>query len=222
MSPAGKFDQEIEAKVAELTALLFWQHGAIEVNLEEPFRLTSGALTPIYINCRLLISYPATRDILMSLCKGLYEQRGLSCECVAGGETAGMPFGGWLADRLNKPFVYVRKKAKAHGVKSRLEGVPRGQVLLVEDMVTDGGSKVGFIEGIREADCSVTDCLILVDREQKGDENLAKLGVRLHTLTALSDCLRVGLESGLITSQALEEVNRYLAAPEKWSQLRQS
>jgi len=207
---------EMERNIGRITSEILWRHGAIEVNREHPFQLSSGDFTPIYINCRLLISYPETRDILMSFVHYLCRQRNIDCDCVAGGETGGMPFGSWVAERMDKPFVYVRKKRKGHGGGLRVEGVASGKVLLVEDLITDGGSKMGFIQGLREAGCTVTDCVVLVDREQQGSENLAQQGVTMHTLVGISSCLEEGRAIGLLSSEDLSEVKNYLADASAW------
>ncbi len=207
---------EIEKQIAEIAGHFLWRHKAIQVNEGQPFRLASGAFTPIYINCRLLISFPSTRDILISFARYLYQERELECDCIAGGETAGIPFAAWLAEKLDKPFLYVRKRRKDYGDSQRLEGVPRGKVLLVEDLMTDGGSKVGFIEGIREAGCTVSDCLVFVDREQNGTETLEKMGVTVHSLVGLSTCLKIGQAMGLLSEDSLAEVNHYLDDPSAW------
>lgn len=220
MENTGKQDKllnEIDSSIAEMAGRFLWHHQAIQVNERQPFRLSSGDLTPIYINCRVLISFPSTRDILISFARYLYHQRKLECDGIAGGETAGIPFAAWLAERLDKPFLYVRKRRKDHGGAQRLEGVPRGRVLLVEDLMTDGGSKVGFIEGIRESGCTVSDCLVLVDREQSGTQSLAKLGVTVHSLVRLSTCLEIGQAMGLLSEDSLAEVNDYLGDPAAWN-----
>jgi orotate phosphoribosyltransferase len=206
----------LDQKIAEVVSMLLWQHRAMEVRESKPFQLSSGNFAPLYINCRLLISYPSTRDIIISLARHLYHERNITADCIAGGETAGIAFGAWLAERLDKPFVYVRKKKKEHGTGSRLEGVAQGEILLFEDLITDGGSKISFIEGIREAGCKVSNCLVVVDREQGGQESLAKVGVRLHSLVTISTVLETGCALGLLSSEARDQVKEYLADPRGW------
>ena len=208
---------QIQKSIAEITAQLLWHHEAIAVNQDDPFRLASGDLAPLYINCRRLISFPQSRDLLIGFFHFLCRERDIRCDCVAGGETAGIPFGAWLAQRLDKPFIYVRKEPKGYGEGRRLEGVPEGQVLLVEDLLTDGGSKIGFVEGIREAGCSVSDCLVLVDREQNGSQKLQQMGVEVHPLVGLSTCLEVGESMAVISDESLAGVRRYLADPAAWA-----
>ncbi len=207
----------MDRRIAEMTSQLLWQHKVVQVNEQEPFRLASGNFAPIYINCRLLISFPSTRDILIGLARHLCQERQIECDCVAGGETAGIPFAAWLAEKLNKPLIYVRKKRKDYGGGQLLEGIAQGKVLLVEDLMTDGGSKVGFIEGIREAGCTISDCLVIVDRQQKGAQKLAEMGVTVHSLVELSTCLEMGQALGLLSEASLEEVKHYLEDPSAWN-----
>jgi orotate phosphoribosyltransferase len=206
----------IEQQICQLLALLLWKQQVIQVREKEPFRLASGNFSPIYVNCRPLISDPATRSLVLSFAHYYYLEQGLQADCIAGGETAGIPFGAWLARDLDKPFVYVRKKAKSYGLGTLIEGNASGQVLLFEDLITDGGSKLGFIEAIRAADCRISDCLVVVDRQAGGAEALRNLGIALHALTTLSQCLEVGIKEGILSADAGSQVNEYLADPESW------
>lgn len=207
----------MDEEICRVTSHLLWRCGCIEVRNRDPFQLTSGSFTPIYINCRALISHPAAREIIISFAQYLYEERRTQSDCIAGGETAGIPFGAWMAQRLAKPFVYVRKKKKEHGIGTRIEGTARGSVLLVEDLITDGGSKLAFIEAIRQAGCSISDCLVVADREEGGSDGLANVGVTLHSLARISVCLKMGFEMGLMSAENLHEVQEYLKDPAAWN-----
>lgn len=209
-----------DQKIAEIISQLLWEHRAVQVRDAEPFRLASGNFAPVYINCRLLISYPSTRGIITSFAQRIYHENNLAADCIAGGETAGIPFGAWLAERLDKPFVYIRKKKKEYGTGSRIEGFASGEVLLFEDLITDGGSKISFIDGIRDAGCTISSCLSVVDREQGGGEKLARSGVRLYSLAGISTCLEVGRSMGLLTAETLIQVRDYLANPREWHRRR--
>lgn len=209
-----------DQKIAEVVSLLLWEHQAVQVRDSEPFRLASGNFAPLYINCRLLISYPSTRGMITSFAQRIYHENGLAANCIAGGETAGIPFGAWLAERLDKPFVYIRKKKKEYGTGSRIEGVASGEVLLFEDLITDGGSKISFIDGIRDAGCTISSCFAVVDREQGGAEKLARAGVKLYSLTGISTCLEIGRQMGFMSSDTLKQVNDYLNDPRGWHQRR--
>ena len=210
----------IAQKMSQMLASLLWSQQVIQVRFNQPFRLASGNYAPIYINCRPLISDPAVRGLVLACAHYRFHAEGLSADCIAGGETAGIPFGAWLARDLDKPFVYVRKKAKSYGIDARIEGNAKGRVLLFEDLITDGGSKLGFIEAIRNAGCEIEDCLVVVDREGGGMEALSRLAVSLHALTTLSTCLEVGTEEGVLSAADGNQVREYFADPKVWHEHR--
>ena len=133
-----------------LTARALLETRSVHFNADEPFTHASGLIAPTYIDCRRLIGFPAERAALMDALTGMVE--GLGIDVVAGGETAGIPFAAWIAERMGLPMAYVRKKPKGYGRNARIEGpMEAGQrVLLVEDLTTDGGSKVSFVDAIRD------------------------------------------------------------------------
>ncbi len=149
-------------EIARLTARMLLEIGAVHFNAETPYIYSSGLPGPTYIDCRKLISYPRIRSTLMDfLAVTVMRNAGFEAfDNIAGGETAGIPFAALMAERLALPMTYVRKKPKGHGRGARIEGtMTEGQrVLLVEDLTTDGGSKIGFVDAIREtgATCAHT------------------------------------------------------------------
>jgi orotate phosphoribosyltransferase len=149
-------------EMARLTAAMLIEIGAIDFNAKEPFTHASGKQAPTYVDCRKLISYPRIRATLMDfMAVSIMREAGFEAfDNIAGGETAGIPFSALVAERLALPMTYVRKKPKGYGRNARIEGVmTEGQrVLLVEDLTTDGGSKLSFVDAIREtgATCSAT------------------------------------------------------------------
>lgn len=206
------------ARLREAAALLLWQHEAIRVRPDEPFRLASGNRSPIYVNCRRLVSEPVFLGLFTAAARLLLERSGALPDVVAGGETAGIPFATVLASALGRPLVYVRKKTKGYGLASRVEGhLESGEgVLLVEDLITDGGSKLGFLDALAEAGGEVTDALVVFDREQGGAEALSERGVRLHAVTGRAAALAAGEEVGLLDAEARRSVEAYFADPEAW------
>ena len=146
-------------KIAKATAAMLLEIEAVHVNARDPFILTSGAASPVYIDCRKLISFVRIRSALMGFASSvLAEDAGFEAfDSVAGGETAGIPFAAFLAERLALPMQYVRKKPKGFGRNAQIEGdLPDGSnVLLVEDLATDGGSKLLFADALREAGVEV-------------------------------------------------------------------
>ena len=144
-----------ETTPARLTARILIETRSVLFRPNEPFVLTSGRASPVYIDCRRLIAFPRARRRLMEMAAARIEETvGFeTLDVVAGGETAGIPYAAWLADRLMLPMCYIRKKPKGFGRNARIEGdlSPGQRALLVEDLATDGGSKLSFIEGLREA-----------------------------------------------------------------------
>ncbi|MGH6738103.1 MAG: orotate phosphoribosyltransferase, partial [Bradyrhizobium sp.] len=141
--------------IAEQTAKMYLECGAVRFMQDKPFIFTSGWASPVYNDSRWLISFPQVRSAMMDFAVRTIERdigHG-KFDTVAGGETAGIAFAAWVAERMNLPMQYVRKKAKGFGRNAQIEGKldPGQRVLLVEDLATDGRSKVNFVKAIRDA-----------------------------------------------------------------------
>ena len=210
-------------QIAQATAQMFLEVGAVHFMTDKPFIFTSGWASPVYNDCRWLISFPKVRRKLMDFCiVTIKREIGVDrIDAVAGGETAGIPFAAWVADRLDLPMQYVRKKPKGFGRNAQIEGqVIEGQrVLLVEDMTTDGRSKVNFCMALRAAGCIIEHCLVLFfyDIFPEGRKILGDLGIRLHALTTWWDILAVAKESGKFDPTMLAEVESFMRDPASWS-----
>lgn len=198
--------------------MILWDAKAIQISEKEPFKLTSGNMSPIYIDCRRVISFPVYRDMVTSFAHWFYVNENLDADYIAGGESAGIPYGAWLAQRLGLPFIYVRKEPKGHGLSAQIEGaLETGKtVLLYEDLITDGKSKLNFINGIKMAKCSVNTCLVIFDRLQGGKEALAADGVVLYSMTDLDTTFEIGVETAAMTQDGLRSVKEYLEDPKGW------
>ncbi|HXV24288.1 MAG TPA: orotate phosphoribosyltransferase [Alphaproteobacteria bacterium] len=196
---------------------------AVHFRPREPFKLTSGRLSPVYIDCRKIIGFPRARAKVIDLAVAHIEEAiGFErIDVVAGGETAGIPFAAWIAERLALPMVYVRKTPKGFGRGAQLEGNWKDgdRMLLVEDLATDGGSKLGFIEAIRKAGADVANALVIFHYGifPASTERLAELGVRLHGLATWWDVLAEAEASGALSGSDLAAVRRFLEAPEGWT-----
>lgn len=195
-----------------------WDVGAISVDVSKPFLLKSGILSPIYIDCRRIISYPAVRrQVTDAFFNELNVHGGV--DVVAGCETAGIPLAAWLSERADLPLVYVRKKAKGHGKRAQVEGeLKEGQrVVLCDDVITDGGSKKTFIAGLRSAGGRPVGCYVIIDREAGGVAFMARSKVRLSSLSTLSRLVRFGLENGKIAAEQHSQLDSFLRDPFGWS-----
>jgi orotate phosphoribosyltransferase len=209
--------------MARQVARMLLEIGAVHFRTDEPYKFTSGMASPVYIDCRKLISYPRIRSACMDFaCSMLAQDAGFErFDAVAGGETAGIPFAAWIADRLALPMQYVRKKPKGFGRDARIEGdIREGQrVLLVEDLTTDGGSKVNFVEALREAgaECSHTVVVFYYDIFPEVHERLGEHGIKLHYLATWRDVLAEARAGSYFDAETTDQVEAFLNAPLDWS-----
>lgn len=143
---------------------------------------------------------------------------------VAGGETAGIPFAAFVAERMGLPMTYIRKKPKGHGRGARIEGdmTEDQRVLLVEDLTTDGGSKLSFVDAIRDtgATCAHTAVVFYYDIFPETRRTLGDHGVTLHSLCTWWDVLAEAKSQGVFSSETLEDVENFLNAPAEWQAAR--
>ena len=209
--------------MARLTARMLIEVEAVHFRPEDPYIFTSGWASPVYIDCRKLISYPRIRQTLMDFgASVILRDIGFeSVGAIAGGETAGIPFAAWLADRLMLPMQYVRKKPKGFGRDAQIEGDFREGVktLLVEDLNTDGRSKVKFCEALRTAGAVVEHTFVVFNYDifPQTQEILGKAGIQLHALATWWDVLAACKESEHLGAEAIAEVERFLNDPVRWS-----
>ncbi|SEW17270.1 orotate phosphoribosyltransferase [Cognatiyoonia koreensis] len=209
-------------EIAKLSAGMLLEIGAISFNAKEPFTHASGKKAPTYVDCRKLISFPRIRSTLMDfLTVTVMRECGFEAfDNIAGGETAGIPFSALVAERLALPMTYVRKKPKGYGKNARIEGVMQeGQrVLLVEDLTTDGGSKLSFVDAIREtgATCDATAVIFFYGIFDGVEKALADHGVKLVHLCTWWDVLAEAKARGAYDTQTLETVEAYLRDPSGW------
>ncbi|WP_300434179.1 orotate phosphoribosyltransferase [uncultured Mameliella sp.] len=206
-------------EMARLTARMLWEIEAVNFMTDEPFKLASGQLSPVYIDCRKLISYPRIRSTLMDfLTVTVMRNAGFEAfDNIAGGETAGIPFAALVAERMGLPMTYVRKKPKGYGRNARIEGaMTEGQrVLLVEDLTTDGGSKLSFVDAIREtgATCGHTAVIFYYGIFPETIKTLGDHGVELHHLCTWWEVLA---EAPAKHAGVLAEVESFLKDPHAW------
>ncbi len=213
-------------EMARLTARMLLEIEAVHFNAAEPFTLASGLPSPTYIDCRKLISFPRIRATLMDfLTVTVMRNAGFEAfDNIAGGETAGIPFAALVAERMALPMTYVRKKPKGYGRNARIEGaMSEGQrVLLVEDLTTDGGSKLSFVDAIREtgATCGHTAVIFYYDIFPETRATLGDHGVTLHHLCTWWDVLAEARAQKAFDGATLEEVERFLEDPRAWQAAR--
>ena len=211
------FDRK--AKASELLLEI----GAVHCNLERPFIFTSGWASPVYVDCRKLISYPRERREIVHLCaeeieKSIGRQK---FDLVAGGETAGIPFASWIAEYFFVPMIYVRKKPKEFGRLAQIEGTlePGKRVILVEDLTTDAKSKVNFCQALKHAGAAVEHAVVIFyyGVYPDAEANLRQAGVNLHALTDWKTTLAVAEAKGFFDRRQAAVVREFLRDPAAWS-----
>ena len=216
--------KKLDDKIARTTAKFLLEINAIHFNSVSPFTLTSGLKSPVYIDCRKLISYPKARSILINFLSDIVVNKiGLDkVESLVGGETAGIPFASFLASKLKLPMHYVRKKPKGFGVNNYIEGnnIKGKKVILVEDLTTDGGSKIKFCNSIRKAGATVEETIVLFYYNIFDDvtDKLKKSGINLNYLACWWDILNYCKEDkSIIDNETITQIEQFLISPKEWS-----
>lgn len=211
------------AVMAELLAKMLWEIKAVHFNAETPYKYASGIMSPVYIDCRKLLSFPRVRSTVMDFAAStLLRDAGFEqFDCIAGGETAGIPFAALLADRLGLPMIYVRKQPKGHGRNAQIEGDMKegSRVLVIEDLTTAGGSMFKFIDAIRAAGGIVDHgiALFFYGIFPEAQQRFASGKVLLHHIATWREVLAIAKQQKLFDDKTLQEVEAFLDAPLAWS-----
>jgi len=193
--------------------------GAVGFKPENPIIFKSGIVSPIYVDNRRFPFYPKEWRSVIEGFQTLIEEDHIDFEVLAGIETAGIPHSAALGYALNKPSVFVRKKIKDHGTKSRIEGgvVKKKKVVLIEDLVTTGGSSLAGVEALRDGQAVVKDCLIIVAYGfLQATDAFKSAKVKLHPLTNFSVILDEALEQKLFTTQQKIVLEDWFQDPWGW------
>jgi orotate phosphoribosyltransferase len=193
---------------------------AVKLSPTAPFTWSSGLKSPIYCDNRVLLSYPAIRNFMVSQLVA-QSQQFAPFEVVAGVATAGIPHGALLADRLEKPFIYVRGKAKEHGRQNLIEGEARpGQkVLVVEDLISTGGSSLQAVESLRKEGLDVVGVLAIFSYEfPKADQAFAEAACAYATLSGYSALLEAAKQNAYISLEQMKTLAEWRKDPAAWSE----
>jgi orotate phosphoribosyltransferase len=211
------------AVMAELLARMLWEIKAVHFNAETPYKYASGIISPVYIDCRKLLSFPRIRSTVMDFAAStLLRDAGFEqFDCIAGGETAGIPFAALLADRLGLPMIYVRKQPKGHGRNAQIEGEMKegSRVLVIEDLTTAGGSMFKFIDAVRAAGGIVDHgiALFFYGIFAEAQQRFANGKIQFHHIATWREVLAIAKERKLFDDKTLSEVEAFLDAPLAWS-----
>ncbi|MBS3788551.1 orotate phosphoribosyltransferase [Candidatus Bipolaricaulota bacterium] len=205
MDPEGS---EISFRSQKLAPLL-WKSGCLDFG---EFTLTSGIKSPYYVDLRLLPSYPKLFDIAADMGADLVRKKDISFDVVSAVPTGGLPFGTLLANKLGAPLTYTRKRKKSHGEERQVEGKmeENDRVLVVDDIITTGGSVIEAVRSVRENGGKVDDVLVLLDRTEGGAENLREEDLNLNKVANIEPLVEELESREKISSEMVDKVKKYL------------
>ncbi|MEK7572938.1 MAG: orotate phosphoribosyltransferase [Patescibacteria group bacterium] len=205
-------------KTSEEIAEILLSIGAVSLNVKKPFRYSSGILSPVYTDCRLIMSYPKERKIVINLLAKAISSYG-SFDVIAGTATAGIPHVAWIAGKLNLPMIYVRNKSKDHGKENLIEGVlkKRQKVVVVEDLISTAQSSVFTINAARSVG-AIANVIFAITTYNllKSKEVLKENKVKLISLTNLSDLSSIALKNKHITVREHGMILQWAKDPSSW------
>ena len=208
-------------QVAREIAEILLDIKAVSLNLETPFRYASGIVSPIYTDNRLLMSYPEKRKkVIAAMEKILSEKTGVSnIDIIAGTATAGIPHAAWLASKMEKPMIYARSSHKAHGKQNKIEGkLEEGQkVVIVEDLISTGGSSIDTVNAVKDAGGKVICCIAIFSYGMPhAHDAFLKAKVDLVTLTDFPALLEVAVERKYVSGEESKKILEWAKDPENW------
>ena len=193
---------------------------SVKFSFDKPFILTSGNKSPVYVDCRKIISYVNERNFIIDKAIQYIEEKKLEFDLLAGGETAGIPYASFLAEKLNKKMIYVRKKAKDFGKNQQIEGdCSAGEkVILIEDLATDGGSKVVFVNALRNIGLKISDIFVIFyyDIFESSEKLFKNLDIKMHYLCTWKNIIDVIAKKNLFKISQLNELKDFLQNPNNW------
>ena len=193
---------------------------SVQFSFDNHFTLTSGLKSPVYVDCRKIISFIEERDFIMNEAINYFKKNNLEFDLVAGGETAGIPYAAIISEKIKKPMLYVRKKSKGFGKNQQIEGSfkEKQKAILIEDLATDGGSKVIFVEAMRKAGLIVKDIFVIFYYDIFNFESsvLSKLDVKIHSLCTWKDIISVIEKKNLFNPSDIINLKEFLSNPDEW------
>lgn len=206
--------------IAENIAKILIESDAVRLSPQDPFTYTSGLKGPIYTDNRVLISFVEERKMIVDAFIDLVKERGLKPDYLAGTATAGIPWAAFMAERMGLPMVYVRSKPKGHGAGKQIEGnLPEGKsVLIIEDLVTTGGSAINSVEAIRNEGKGIVHEVFAIFSYglEKAENAFRENSTALTTLTNLDVLLDVALEMGKVSEEDKAKVMKFKTDPVGW------
>ena len=193
---------------------------SVQFSFKNHFILTSGLKSPVYVDCRKIISFVEERTLIIDTAIEYINENKLEFDLVAGGETAGIPYAAFISEKIKKPMVYIRKQPKGFGKNQQIEGNfnKNQKAILVEDLATDGGSKIIFVEAMRKAGLAVKDIFVIFyyDIFKFEESALSKLNINLHSLCTWKDIISVLERRNTFSQTDIENLKEFLSRPDDW------
>ncbi len=206
-------------KTAEKTAESLLKIQAVKLNKKEPFTWASGWKSPIYCDNRKTLSYPEVRTYIRDEFAAIIDKLYPNVDVIAGVATGAIANGALVADKMNKPFVYVRTDKKSHGMKNQVEGaIKEGQtVVVIEDLISTGGSSLKAVEALRAAGCKVEGMVAIFSYGfETASENFKANNVDLTILTDYNTMISQAKEAGYVSSEDVESLKEWRLSPSTW------
>ena len=206
--------------MSELIAEKLIDIESVQFSFNNHFTLTSGLKSPVYVDCRKIISFVEERTFIMDAALTYLRTNNLEFDLVAGGETAGIPYAAFISEKIKKPMIYIRKQPKGFGKNQQIEGNFKNnqKAILVEDLATDGGSKIIFVKAMREAGLVVKDIFVIFyyDIFNFKESALAELNVNIHSLCTWKDIISVLEKRNTFSQTDIENLKEFLSRPDDW------
>lgn len=206
-------------EIARQVAGRLLEIGAIQLRPREPFTWASGWQSPIYCDNRLTLSYPEHRTYIKAHLVAQINEHFFDKEVIAGVATAGIPQGALVADAINAPFIYVRSEPKGHGMENLIEGrvEPGKKVIVIEDLVSTGGSSLKAVEALRKAGYEVLGMLsIFTYAFELAAQNFEQAAVPYISLSSYPYLLEEALAQGYISQEDVKTLSRWREDPASW------
>ena len=205
---------------AEKMAALLLQVKAVKLSPAQPFTWSGGWKSPIYCDNRMTLSFPEIRSYIKEQFANIIREKFTITEVIAGVAAAGIAHGAILAEHVETPFCYVRSSSKGHGLGNRIEGLvlPDQKVLVVEDLISSGGSSLSVVDALREAKADVIGLVaIFTYGFPVAEEKFLEAGVPFYTLTDYETLLPQAVKQGVIQSAQMETLQQWRRSPETWN-----
>lgn len=205
-------------KISTIVAKILFDSGCVIFRPRQPFKYNTGIISPVYTDNRLIISRPKERNKIVNLMLAKIREIGIP-DVLAGTATAGIPYAAFLAQKLNSPMIYVKGQPKEYGKQNQIEGtIKRGQrVIVIEDLISTGGSSVRVVEAIRKSGGKVSDVIAIYTYKLKESErNFKKAKVKLHALTDLKAVCEVFAKKGFLKPDQIEVILDWAKDPKNW------